>query len=279
MKGVTMKRPVIRLFALFLALGAATAAAQDSPQVIQVPLSRPGEPIVLGIGILSARIEVIGENREDAQFEISVSGSGRKIVTPSGTKSLTGGSFAFEIEEEDNEISLDSDWRSDKVFVTARIPQRADLYLSTTNDGEIIVTNVTGSLELENTNGPITATRINGAVIAQSVSDDIDIAFTSIAADSAMSLESVSGTLSITLPANAGAQLHLDSSQGEIISDFEVDVQPSKPVVKRDDRGDGVSVRLENTIVANVNGGGPVIRLKTLSGDINIRKAGVERSD
>jgi DUF4097 and DUF4098 domain-containing protein YvlB len=138
---------------------------------------------------------------------------------------------------------------------------------------------VTGSLELENTNGPITATRINGAVIAQSVSDDIDIAFTSIAADSAMSLESVSGTLSITLPANAGAQLHLDSSQGEIISDFEVDVQPSKPVVKRDDRGDGVSVRLENTIVANVNGGGPVIRLKTLSGDINIRKAGVERSD
>jgi hypothetical protein len=40
-----------------------------------------------------------------------------------------------------------------------------------------------------------------------------------------------------------------------------------------------VSVRLENTIVANVNGGGPVIRLKTLSGDINIRKAGVERSD
>jgi hypothetical protein len=54
------------------------------------------------------------------------------------------------------------------------------------------------------------------------------------------------------------------------------DVQPSKAVVERSDRVDGVSVRGENTIIANVNGGGPVIRLKTLSGDSNIRK-GVTR--
>jgi DUF4097 and DUF4098 domain-containing protein YvlB len=260
------------LLAVLLALGAASAAAQDKPQIINVPLSRPGEPISLEVEVLSARIEIIGETRDDAQFEITVNDVSRKIVTPSGTKDLKGGNFAFEIEEEDNEISFESEWRSDKVFITARIPQRANLYLSTTNDGEIIVTNITGSLELENPDGPITATRISGSVIAQSVSDDVEIALTSIAADSAMSLESVSGNLSIALPPDVGAQFHLDSSQGEIISDFEVEVQPSKAVIERSDRGDGVSVRVENTIIANVNGGGPVIRLKTLSGDINIRK-------
>ncbi len=270
-----MNHSIFRIFfGLLLVFGAAAAAAQGSPQVINIPLSRPGEPIALEIGILSARIEVIGEDRQDAQFEISASDTGRKIVTPSGTKSLKGGSFAFEIEEDDNEISVDTDWRANKVFLTARIPQRADLYLSTTNDGEIIVSNVTGSLELGNTNGPITATGISGAVIAESVSDDIDIGFRAVAPDSAMSMESVNGNLTVRLPANAGAQLYLDSSQGEILSDFEVEVQPSKPVIERDDHKSGVSVRVENTIVANVNGGGPVIRLKTLNGDINIRKAG-----
>jgi hypothetical protein len=33
-------------------------------------------------------------------------------------------------------------------------------------------------------------------------------------------------------------------------------------------------VRVENTIVARVNGGGPVIRLETLNGDISILEAG-----
>ena len=270
-----MKHFRIRLIAgLLLTLGAASAAAQGSPQVINIPLSRPGEPIALEIDVMSARIEVIGEDRDDAVFEITAADTGRKIVTPSGTKTLQGGSFAFEIEEKDNEISFESDWRVDRAQITARVPRRADLYLSTVNDGEIIVRNITGTLELENTNGPITASGISGSVIAESVSDDIDIGFNAVAADSAMSMESVSGNLTVRMPASTGAQFYLDSAQGEILSDFEVEVLPTKPVVERDDRKSGVSVRVENTIVANVNGGGPVIRMKTLSGDISLRKAG-----
>ena len=36
----------------------------------------------------------------------------------------------------------------------------------------------------------------------------------------------------------------------------------------------GVSVRMEDVIVATVNGGGPVIRVKTLNGTIKIAKGG-----
>ena len=45
------------------------ALAQQKPQVITVPISNPGEPVILEIGIMSARIEVIGENRDDAAYE------------------------------------------------------------------------------------------------------------------------------------------------------------------------------------------------------------------
>lgn len=270
-----MKTTITRITAFIaLALVAASAAAQVDPQVITIPLSRPGEPVSLEIGMLSARIEVVGEDREDAEFSVSVEQGSRRIITPSGAKELPASAYSLEVDENDNHISIDTDWRMDKVIIVARIPRRADLELSTTNDGEIIVRNVTGSLQLENTNGPITATGISGAVIAESVNDTLDISFASIDAQSAMSFETINGDIMVAVPGATGAQLHIDSAQGEIYSDFEVDVQPTKPVIeRRNDRG-GVEVRMETVIVANINGGGPVIRLKTLNGDIHVKEAG-----
>jgi DUF4097 and DUF4098 domain-containing protein YvlB len=263
-----------RVAGLLLALGIAQAAnAQVEPQLINVPLSRPGEPVALDISIISAHIEVIGEARDDAQFELSVLEGARKIITPSGTKSLGISAYSVEVEERDNQISLDSDWRADRVQIVARLSRRADLELSTVNDGVIKVENITGNLSLQNTNGPITATGISGSVIAESVNDDIEVRFDRLEGSGAMSLTSVNGDLTLGLPANAGVELHIDSAEGEITSDFEVDVVPSKPVVTRENNRGGVEVKVESVIVAKIGGGGTVIRLKTLNGDIRIRKS------
>ena len=258
--------------ALTLFLGLAPALAQSDAQLISIPLSRPGEPIELEIGIMSARIEVIGEDREDALFEVTIAEGQRKIVTPSGTQTLTNSGYALEVDEHDNRISFDTDWRRNKVSVIARIPQRADLELSTIEDGEIIVTNISGNLELSNVNGPITASGISGSIIAESVNESIDLSFVTIDDANASSLETVNGELTVRLPANLGAQIHLDTSQGEIFSDFEVEVLTSEPTVIRNNDGNGSEVKIESVIIANINGGGPIIRMNSLNGDINIRK-------
>jgi len=252
---------------------AGSAAAQSEPQVVNVPLTRPGEPIQLEIDILSARIEVIGEDRDDATFEIAVSSGQRRILTPSGPKTIEGGSFVFEIEEDDNVIELDSDWRAETVSVVARIPTRADLELETVNDGEIIVRNVTGDLELSNTNGPITATGISGSVIAESVNETIDIGFARLDETNASAFESINGDLVVRLPADVSAELHLDTGSGEVSSEFEVELVPNQPSIEREDGANSVSIRVENVIVARINGGGPVLRMKTLHGDIQVRRS------
>ena len=267
----TLRIRAVLAFTLIIASG--PALAQNAPQLINIPLSRPGEPISLDIDIVSARIEVVGESREDAEFEVSVTDGKRTIITPSGTQTITGGGYALEVDEHDNEISLDTDWRANKIAVVARVPRGADLYLSTVNDGEIIVSNISGNLELSNINGPITATEISGSVIAESVNDTIDVTFVSIDDVNASSLESMNGDLLLRLPANVSVQLHLDNADGEIFSDFEVDVQASKPTIERNDDRGGVEVRIESIIIASINGGGPVIRLKTLRGDIHILKS------
>jgi len=259
---------------LLAACCAATAMAQGQPQVITIPLSMPGEKMSLEISLQSAHIEVIGEDRADAEFSVTVEQEDRKIITPSGAQPIAGGAYSLEVDEEDNHISVDTGWRSTHTTIVARIPRRADLELSTVNDGSIVVRNVEGNLELGNVNGPITASGIAGSVIAESVNDTIDVSFVSIDGSVPMALTSLNGDLKLGLPPRAGAQLHLDTGEGEIYSDFEVEVLPTAPVVeRRNDRG-GVEVRVESVIVANVNGGGPVIRLKTLNGDINIARAG-----
>jgi hypothetical protein len=260
--------------AIGLMLCAGAAFSQNKAELINVPLSRPGEPLTLDIDVLSARIEVIGEDRKDAQFSITMAGGERKIKTPSGMKTLAGGGGALSVEEDDNVISVDSDARMSKVEIVARIPRRADLDLSTVNNGEIIVRDVTGALQLENVNGPITATNINGSVIAESVNEAIKIAFSGVSTSGATSLSSLNGDITVSLPLNAGVEVRVDNAQGQIESEFEMDVKPSKPVIERNEGREGVSVRVEDVIVATINGGGPVIKMKTLKGNIRIGKAG-----
>jgi hypothetical protein len=253
---------------------AAAVPAQVQPETITIPLSRPGEPMSMSIDILSARMEIIGEERKDVALTVTLSGGRRKIVTPSGAKMLSGGGSGLEITERDNRVSIESDAPPSPITIVARVPRRAQLNLSTTNDGAITVRDIVGDLELENINGPITAANINGSVIAESVNNPIAVGLAGVAAGGATSLSSLNGDITLTLPASAKAELHLDSSHGEIVSDFELDVKPSKPRVERNETRGGVSVTMEDVIVATVNGGGPVIRIKTLNGTIKIAKGG-----
>jgi hypothetical protein len=250
------------------------APAQAPAETINIPLSRPGEPMALDIDILSARIEVIGEERKDVALTITLSSGRRKIVMPSGAKTLSGGGSGLEISERDNRVSVDSEPSQSPITIVARVPRRAQLDISTVNEGQIIVRDIVGDLELENVNGPITATNITGSVIAESVNNPITVGLSGVATGTATSLSSLNGDITLTLPAAARAELHLDTGEGEIVSDFELDVKPSKPLIERKEGRGGVSVSMEDIIVATVNGGGPVIRVKTLNGSIKIGKGG-----
>lgn len=149
-----MKKTLIHSAIVLIATFAAvTAAGQSKPQIITVPLSRPGEQMTPDISILSARIEVIGEDRADAEFAVTVEQGSRRIITPSGSQPIAGGAYSLEVDEEDNHISVDIDWRVDNMSIVARIPRNSSLELSTVNDGEIIVSNIHGNLELDNITG------------------------------------------------------------------------------------------------------------------------------
>ncbi len=247
------------------------AHAQSEP--IKIELSQPDQPMTLKIGILSANITVIGERRNDVQLEVDGGGGGRKIVTPSGTRQIGNASCRVSATEENNVVDVSSDWRRSTIDIVARVPSSAAVNLWTTNDGTIVVNGVRGEMQLENTNGPITVTGAAAAVIAEALNQDISVSFASLDGVSASSIASINGDLSLGLPGRPKVQVHIDTARGEISSDFDIEVLPSEPTVSRSQEKGTIEISVENMIVANINGGGPVIRMKTLNGDIKINKA------
>ncbi len=256
--------------ALVAAQLAGTSVLAQDMETITLPLSRPGKPVWIDISMLSAHIEVIGEDREDVQFDVSVVKGERRIITPSGPKPITTGGYSLEVEEDDNRVKIHTDWRTSRVRVVARVPINANLELATVNDGVIEVDNIRGELDLRNVNGPITATGITGSVIAESVNENIRVELDALQDGNAVALTSVNGDLTVGLPDNTGAEIHIDTARGEIYSDFEVEVVPTKPLVDRKREGRGVKDKVESVITARVAGGGPIIKLKTLNGDIQL---------
>ena len=153
-----------------------------------MPLSRPGEAMTLEIDLLSGSIEVIGEDRDDVQITVSASGSKRRIVTPSGAKPIPVSSYALEIEEKNNFVEVDSDYRAGPMQITARVPHSASLKLDTVHKGSIEVTDVTGTHELSNVHGPITALALRGTVVAETVHGTVRVELLDVESDKAMAL-------------------------------------------------------------------------------------------
>lgn len=269
----TLDRAAALLIAGFVFAAAAYPAQAQTTAPITIELSQPDQPMTLKLGLLSANIVVIGERRSDIQLDVAGGDSGRRIVTPSGSKQIAGSSYRLQATEENNIVEVSSDWRMSTIDITARVPASAAVNLWTTNNGTIVVNGVKGEMQLRNTNGPITVTGAGAAVIAESVNEDLAISFASLDGVTASSLTSVNGDLSVGLPGNPKVQVHLDTARGQISSDFEIEVQPSEPKVSRKEDDGSIEIAVENMIIADINGGGPVILLKTLNGDIQINKS------
>jgi DUF4097 and DUF4098 domain-containing protein YvlB len=94
-----------------------------------------------------------------------------------------------------------------------------------------------------------------------------------VAAEKPMAFTSVNGNVDVTLPADTRANLKLRTTLGDIYTDF--DVQISSPQLRSLDTSSGRhrQMNFERAITGTINGGGPDFELRTMNGNLFIRKA------
>lgn len=250
--------------------------ATDQKQQLVVPLSEPGKPFKLTIGLLSGSIKVTSYEGKDVVIDVTGEDKRKSNKESSnGMKRITAGNgMDVTAEEKNNNVSVRSHSWSAPVHMVIKVPQgEAKMKLSTNNDGDIVVNNVSGELEINNLNGDVQATGISGSVVATSLNGDVIVGFKTIDPKAAMAFSTLNGKIDVTFPATLKANMKLKSDHGEIYSDFDVDADKTQPVPSKSGSGGTYRIKIDNTVHGKIGGGGPEMMMKNMNGNIYIRKA------
>ena len=89
-----------------------------------------------------------------------------------------------------------------------------------------------------------------------------------------MAFSTIDGDIDVTFPANTKATISAKNVDGDIYTDFDMDLTLVKEVNVDRKRGweNGMTGMFGNTITGKINGGGADILVSTVDGNIYIRK-------
>jgi hypothetical protein len=273
----TLKKAV--LFIFLIGTVSRLAAQTKHSEEMTVPLSEPGKPVTLEAHLMKGSIKVIGYEGKDVLIQVlmdsSKEGEEDRDDDSRGMKRIgsTGG-MDVRADEDNNNVRISSSAENKLAGLVIKVPQNtARINVGTINGGEITVSDVSGKLELHNVNGGITATGISGSVVANTVNGDVIVKFKSVDASAAMGFSNLNGKIDVTLPADTKANLKLKCDRGEMFTDFDIEVDKTRPKVETKNEDHFHQVKIDDWVLGKINGGGSQLELQSQFGSIYIRKA------
>ncbi len=142
------------------------------------------------------------------------------------------------------------------VEYTVSVPRGARLDSVKLVNGDLTIDAVSGDVHADSVNGTVLAKGLTGRTELSTVNGKVDVNFTRLETDARLS--SVNGSLSVTIPSDAKAEVTADTMSGRISNDFGLDIQ---------DHMVGHNLR------GSLGTGGPQLALKNVNGNISIRHA------
>jgi hypothetical protein len=295
---------------ILLAVGVLGFAQEQRTDRVVVPLSNPAKPGIVEASVMRGSITVKGyegkevivearirekaltriseEEAKELEAEIAEEAQVRKEdrakredredkkreEKAAGMKRISGvATTGLEVEEEDNVVSIDTESWKNAVDLTIQVPFLTNLKLDSNHDGDIVVENVTGEIEVNNMNGSNTLKNISGIVIAETMNGDVTVSLSKVTPDKPMSFSTMNGDIDVTFPADIKANVKLKSDRGEIYSDFDVVLKPGAQKAEESHKEAGkFRISFDKAIFGAINGGGPEFLFNTFNGDIYIRK-------
>ncbi len=264
------KQIVIALLVCF-----STLAFGQTSGDFPVPLTDPAKRGKLKAHLNYGSITVKGTARKDVLVKYSASENESKKdkgAPKDGLKRISSGTIDLEVSENSNYVKIGSGSWNNKMNLEIEVPAGFDLNISSYNDGDILVSNIQGEIEITSYNGGITANNISGSVIATTYNGEIKVTFDQIKEGVPMSYSTYNGDIDITYPANLKATFKMKTERGEILSGFDMNMIKSGPVQKKDTKSGTYKVVIDEWVKGEVNGGGPEISMRNYNGDVIIRK-------
>jgi DUF4097 and DUF4098 domain-containing protein YvlB len=259
----------------FLIAAGLPVFAQDAP--ITVAFSDPSRPGLLKVHLMQGSLSVrthAGNNVIVTSKSKPESRRSNSRAEQQGLRRLDAVSTGLTIEEQNNVMNIGSSRMSNSVDIDIQVPVKTNLNLSVLNGDDITVQGVDGDIDINNNNGNITATDVAGSVLAYSLNGDVKVSMKRVTAQKPMSFSSLNGDIDVTLPGDTKANLKLKADNGDVYTDFDVQIRPSAAPTVEDTRSKGGRIRInvDKSLTGAINGGGPDFVVQTRNGNVYIRK-------
>ncbi len=329
-KEKTMKRILFALAFLLLTASLSTAQVgerdtKDSTREMTVKFPQPSRPGIVKIlsgqgnivikGTSGSEVNIFARSDDADTFEENEKAKGMKRI--SGTR------FNVSSDHDNNaivitrpmteEIQLEIEVPHDKKLIlggpvdeVTNIPNAPlqQIVVQSINmafygrqggsvfNGDVEVSDFSGEMEISTLDGDVVLSNVTGSAMVNTFDGDITAVFKSVTKDKPMSFSTIEGDVDITLPKKVNATVASSNVDGEVYTDFDMDlsydssvsdeqVQGAIAITQKNKNKTGGNQRAAsifatpgmagNSITGKINGGGPVIMLKTVDGDIYIR--------
>lgn len=172
--------------------------------------------------------------------------------------------IGLSVAQQDNVVRISRASRKEASYLI-RVPRNASVQYKQAGwngGGNLVMRDLSGDIEVSMTSGDISLKNVAGPVVANTVSGDIQVRFAPMR-QGPSSISTVSGDVDVSMPASTKATMKLRSISGEIYTDFDLNLKSQ----------DNMSHIGGQVVDSNINGGGNTLSLKSVSGDIYVRKA------
>lgn len=258
-----------------VALMLSTRLMAQENQTLNVPLSDPGKPYKIDVSMVNGSIKVSVHEGKDIIVDAQTPHSKREVKETGGMKRISNGDNMDIIgNEKSNNVTITTGMPSKNVNLDIKIPRGAtSIKLTTVNGGNIIADGISGDIEANNANSNIKLTNISGSAVANTTNGNVIVTFKTLDNKAALAFTTLNGNVDVTFPATLKANLKAKSDQGDVFSDFDTAIERS-PAKSTKTAKDGMyRVTIEDWVYGKINGGGPELLMKTMHGNIYIRKA------
>jgi hypothetical protein len=274
-KELSMKRLISMAFLIFAVSIATLAQVQDTGDRLTVNFSDPSRPGLVRVSLLNGSIAVRTHSGREVIIQGSAVARRRQFPqqTPDGLQRIDQNGPGLVVEEENNVMTVSNQSWTSGGNIEIQVPARTNLNLRAVNGGAIVVEGVEGEIEVTNVNGNVMLRDVSGSVVAHATNGRLTAVLKDIVANKPMSFTSMNANVDVTLPANAKANLRIRTDNGAAYSDFEIQLTRNGAPDVEDRPGGGRRIRTDRTINGTINGGGPDFELRTLNGNIYLRKA------
>ena len=248
-----------------------TVTYNDEREIV-LPLTRPGEPGRLNVNIMRGLVEISGYDGEEVivRYDSRTIPGRERQEPPEGMRRISGPAPGLNATEDDNTVEIRSEAFLGQANLEIKVPRNFSVNAKLMQAQKLMIANVIGDLEIGMVSGNVDLTDVSGAAVVSTVNGNITGVFDSVPSDKPMSFKTLTGDIDLSFRSDSRFSTHLRSEFGDMFTDFDMDIR--EDATRRKDTTQGLRISVSETVVADVNGGGPKYTITTLNGNIYLRK-------